>query len=321
MRLLNVHTLDDAWTRLSEWDLAPSASAQSFGGFSNTATPIPDKGVFNGLIFTGLDDLYLSHGLLRLPCFIRTSAGGWTDQAELPESDEWYSGLVSNFTAYAPSNNNCARQGWFCLDIETWDDSSQAARIASSAKFVEHATKTRAALNAAGYNNMKFTYYNYPMMRNFFQATHLPGDYYTLGGSTYAAWQQQCEDFATMWAAPLDIITPSLYFFYNRQDDGPNVVSLVRHYIEQNIYECRRMVRKYGNNQKIYPFVFYRQNDDAADLDHDVWLEICRMCWQYADGFVLWGPVASTPWSTGKTLPFWTQLEPYFLTGRRPSKP
>lgn len=244
-----------------------------------------NKIIFDALLHTGKPDLMAMYGMPRLVQIGANSYAGWSDPAGMP-TEAWYDNLVAN---QHPSS------GWIFIDSEAWPVSTQADRLQTAQNFatVAQGVKSR---NPA----FKFGFYSFPLMRDFWRSTKFPGD------STYDQWQADNNDFSVVYPL-VDAFFPSLYFFYDRPANGAWTVSGFRDYVNQNILEQKRLIRAYGNNQPIYPFVWWRHDPGGQLLDFDLWCEMLRRCYQQTDGLAVWGGWQEQ-WSDFSSSAWWREI-------------
>ena len=228
------------------------------------------KRCFEGFLHTSRPDFKALYGIDRLDFVSRTNLGLgalWTDDTALPPT-AWYDATASSYT-------NDTKH--LLLDIETWPAATQAERLATAAKFVTvyQEMKTRMP-------DYQIGFYAYTPRRDFFRATEIVDE--------KAIWQAENDDFAVMYAA-VDFFAPALYFFYTRDQEGQAGTNPTHahEYFHENLVELKRCRTAYGRNQPIYPYVWYRRHDDAADLDMDVWVDMCQTAYLEGDGLILWG--------------------------------
>lgn len=253
------------------------------------------KIIFNNLGHTGKPDLKKIYGIILLPSYGRASIVGfgttWPTATALPTS-QWY----IDFAAQVPA----PLDSWVMLDLESFDVSTQAARIATSAKFVTIYQSIKALRP-----ELKIAFYQYPIIRDFYNAID------ATNSSTYIAWQASNTDFATM-AAVVDAYMPSVYSLDGAdpgvQNGGTNYFHL---YANAQIQEARRLRATYGRaDQGIYPFTYWRSAGLDAVVPQWVYDEMTTTSYTAADGFVLFGGSGHT-WTDatyGETAAWWQSI-------------
>jgi hypothetical protein len=305
MKRLGVNSEQGLIERLLEWDLPAYAQSNA------TYQPIPLTGkiIWNGQLNSGLPDLYTTHRMPRLPQFARTSYGGaviaeWPDATTVP-NQAWYELFAAALLADSAALNQC-REGWFQFDLETFDLTSQAARLTSAANYVTVYNGIKAVLP-----HLNFSFYGVPNIRDWFNNTD------PVGSAGFAQYQADMADMAAMYGV-VPCIFPSLYILWTRQTDGPQTVSFNNTYITHSIQVTYDMIRKHGNGQKVYPFINYTDSaDGVTPIDFDQFEQVARLCYQLSDGYVYWGGFG-TAWSVESTLPWWTKVVEPMALGRKP---
>lgn len=253
------------------------------------------KRCFEGFLHTGRPTtLDADLGIWRLNFVNRTTYNGtdWPDGTTLP-TNAWFQTVAANYTN--PRN-------YLLLDIESWPIDTQVERIAAASKFATTYT-TMKALRP----DLQIGFYAYTPRRDFFRATGLSG--------SKAEWQAENDDMAEMYSK-VDFFAPSLYFFYTRSQGGQAAtnVDYTTSYAHENIVELKRCRAAYGRNQPIYSYVWYRRQDDGADLDIDAFMNICRTAYLEGDGLILWGGFQQT-WNESAT--WWGRFKMEFPFGDR----
>ena len=140
---------------------------------------------------------------------------------------------------------------------------------------------------------------------------------FTMNDANYIAWQQRNEDMAAAgFYTNQDAFMPTCYTFLKRSIDGSDLATRHGRFIRHTITETRRLIRKYGGPNVVVPFISWTLGANGVTLvDHDIWEDTCRICYQEADGFVLWGGFGVS-WNTDKVRPWWLYLEGQLLSGR-----
>lgn len=228
------------------------------------------KRCFEGFLHTSRPDFKSLYGINRLDFVSRTNLGFgalWPDDTGPPPA-AWYDATAA---AYTNATNH------LLLDIESWPNTTQAERIATAAKFVTVYQEMKRRRS-----DLTIGFYAYTPIRDFFRATEIVDE--------KAAWQAGNDDMAAMYAV-VDFFAPSLYFFYTRSQGGQSATNVdsAHEYFHENLVELKRCRTAYGRNQPIYPYVWYRRHDELADLDMDVWIDMCRTAYLEGDGLILWG--------------------------------
>ena len=159
VKLLGVRDHESALQQLRDWDISADAYSASCAS--------PRKRILNSMLFTGQGlELITDYGVDYLSPGDRTTVGAvdWTDGTNGSPTSAWFDNFAANF----PATTYC---DWFFFDHENWPFSTQAERLDSAHKF---------ALLYAGIKsrlpNMKFGFYSYPLLRDYFQSGTLPGN-------------------------------------------------------------------------------------------------------------------------------------------------
>lgn len=171
------------------------------------------KGViWDALLNSSKPDLDALYGMPRLPQYQRSQyTTGWTDPTTLPEDPNWYAGMATYIAA-----NGGTPSGWMFFDHEDptfgavlpQGAGGQATRLATSQRYADLYTGLKAQLPGVRMMN-----YGLPPLRDLFRALTYPGH------ANYLQWQTDNDDFATM-IAQLDALSPSVYFFYERNESN-----------------------------------------------------------------------------------------------------
>lgn len=316
VKMLGVRDEQSARLQLGEWDLSAEAQTYHTGTIPGAINFGDRKIIWDSMVYTGMPDLWELYRMPKLPLFKRQYSFGWettwVDELTVPNDPGWYDQAASYILGgQGNTYQQRAQQGWLHLDHEVFPgcnpfSSTQAERLQAAADFVTIHTELKARMP-----NQKIGIYTWPLTRTTAPLDFMPGN------ANYTFWQAGHEDFAAMYPVA-DAFFPSFYMPYSRGIDGPGPVSKLRYYITNMIHEQRRLIEKYGNGQKIYPFVTYRRQNDAADLDFDVWYELFLLIYQLGDGIVIFSG-DTTAWSTASALPWWSKVvEPFLLANRFP---
>lgn len=251
------------------------------------------KQCFEGLLHAGLPEMDAAHGLWKMPMITRTAYPGWTDPLGMPDAS-WYDALS---IAQHPLRN------WIMVNQETWPIDTQANRQLMAQRFVTVYTEIKARRP-----DLSICFYGSLPRRDFWRAVPYPQQ------PSLHIWRSENNDIAATLAPVVDAFTPSLYFFYDKATNGQEVVDMFRRYVRMHMNEMKRLRDTYGHGQPIYPYIWWRRQDDAKDLDLDIWRDMVRIVYQEADGFVLWGgwkttpPAGPIPWD--ENAPWWSWLRP-----------
>lgn len=258
------------------------------------ASSMISKQTFEGFLHSAVPDLDAQYGIKRLRFINRTSYSGWTDDTALPPA-AWYNNVAAGYTN--PHN-------YLLIDIESWPVSTQAERLATSDKFATVYAELKSRRP-----DLQIGFYAYPTIRDLFNAILPHGD------ANYLAWQAKNNDFATIWAV-VDIVFPSIYWFYNTALDGPGANNNSHLYFHENIGEAIRCRTTFGHNQPIVPYVTFDAVSHASGnlVDPIVWDDMVRTAYLEADGLILWGGFTET-WSNGN--PWWINFTALWPFGDR----
>ena len=246
---------------LGEWWEAPADAA---------IFPVNKKTIWNARLNTGMPDLYSLYGMVPVPQLLRNTVAGWTDPLAEPDAT-WHQSFAANIVA----RNLPVKTIHF--DHEDWPVSTQGERVATATKFANFARTFKT--NLPGY---KIGFYAYPLV-TYTAPTALPGS------ANYTTMQTKNEDFAETYSV-VDILCPTVYFYYTRFT-APLYKNdfILPYFFIINILEQRRLAKKYGLNQPIYPYVWEREATTFTPLDLDTYELMCRLSYQYADGMTIWG--------------------------------
>jgi hypothetical protein len=231
---------------------------------------MPDRRYFYDLLHTGKPAAaeFWRLGMEPLPAVTRLSFSGWDDATGMP-TQEYYDLAAAGLSS---------AHGWVAIDHEAWPRTTKADRRETSDRFAEVCT-TLQRLRP----DLKYGFYEFLPRRDVFRARKLDGH------ADYEAWQSENDDMASA-AAVVDGFFPSLYYFYNIEDDGQDANLEVDRYIRENIREARRMIRQYGDpNRPIYPYIWWMKEDPMGLLDASTWETIIEIVFSDADGCILWG--------------------------------
>lgn len=224
-------------------------------------------------------ELFDSMGLSPVPIIHSGSFPGWSDGAGMPELP-WYESAAKTKT---PS-------GMLVIDQEAWPISTQQERRETSRKF------------CIVYKTMKhflpdvlIGFYAYTPIRDLFNAIT------PTASKTFRDWQSRNDDLAEHIAC-VDILFPSIYYFYTRALNGPSSVEPASLYFRRNIEESIRLRNSYGcPSRPIIPYVWWEKHTGDVLLDADVWesmvqtsLDLTGNCLAWGGWQRAWNP--SDPW-------------------------
>ena len=294
VRRLGVSDLSQIRPRLSEWDLPAEAAYEP-----------TSKTMWDGMLHGNPVDKFSLYKMPYLQQYQRTSVStaGWAVSSDEPTS-QWHDTFATYVTqTHAPSLD---RHNWFFFDEEVWPVTTQAERLATATKLANLVTNMKSRMP-----DWKFGYYVRPMKYDFVNA------HAVIGGGSYNAFQANNEDLATTTIyQSADAFFPYGYMPYTRDLTDPQTVSSYETVLRQTILEQRRLIKKYGKNQPIYPFLSWTQSGGGTQvLDFDLWEMSLRVCYQYADGFVLWGGFG-VDWNVDKLQPWWLSILANIESGR-----
>jgi hypothetical protein len=266
-------------------------SAMSIGTLAQAATrKIP----MSGLNYASMPDFVDQYGMLNMVLVQRQNYSGWTDEAQLPP-DVWFDNLAASYSR--PHN-------YIVLDIESWPTTTQADRIATSDMLVTTYNKIKARRP-----ELLIGFYAFPMVRDLFRAIQAHDD------PDYLAWQQECNDFATLWAK-VDVIYPSIYWFYTLAVKGPTANDSAHLYFHENIAQARLDTQTLGKNQQSIPYVWWERHDGASALDLNVWGDMMQTADLEGDGILLWDG-KNTPIAWNENAAWWINFRAGFPWGDR----
>ena len=238
-----------------------------------------------------------TYGLWPLPLTRRDTFAGWTDGMTTPP-EVWYDNAAA---ALNPPD------GWVAIDHEDWPQTTQDDRLLAADKFVTLYTGLKSRRP-----DLNFAFYGYCPKKDVYKAITLPGH------PSYIEWQKENDDMAAM-AAVVDGFLPSIYWFYDTATNGPGANNSVLDYFEQNLAEARRLCRTYGDpNRPIFPYIWWRRNDNTALVDPEVWSLMIDVAFSQADGCILWGgwEYLNSPTNTVAGNANWDDTAPWWSTFR-----
>lgn len=157
---------------------------------------------------------------------------------------------------------------WFS-DLETWNDLIDSNDAQRGANYTEVMKSIQ-----SGFGSRKFGEYSVLPQRDYFDA--IDG----LESSTYLAWQALNDHYAKI-SDHTEFIFPSVYHVFGKQ----NAVN--RLYVSRNLRESHRLKQ----NGKVIAFItpFFKATGDAGDvIPGAVWRDILEVCYNEADGIVIW---------------------------------
>ena len=169
------------------------------------------------------------------------------------------------------------------IDLEHWPNVGSDAVVAETQrKYIALAqwTKNSAGGSAVGY-------YGVPPLRDYWRASKNPAS------SEFRAWQAENDRFQEL-ADVVDVLTPSLYTFYDDVDGW-------KRYAAANIGEARRL----AGGKPVYPFIWPQYHDSNRTLGGQqvpasVWFQQLQTLAKLADGVIIWSPPGwwdqSAPW-------------------------
>lgn len=284
------------------------------------------KYIFHDFRHTGFPpapETWTIEGVQHMQVIVRSSAPNyavtWPDITTAP-TEQWYDDFAGQFQSGGlglPTDEPDSRwhSGYVYLDHETFPG-QEGFGGASQAERLQAATDLATIIA-----NLKERMPNYTFG---IYAAHGTGpgnrwfDMVVPGSAAWATMRSKMLDFAAVYEV-VDFCMPTLYVPYVRSADGPAaMMGYVEDFIEQNVLLERMMIRQYGNNQPVVPFIGWRKagNDSLAYMELDMWEEVVRRTYLAADGFIMWGGTGVT-WSAFEAMPYFTDvIVPRIQSGR-----
>ena len=220
------------------------------------------------------DAIYQDYRLKPLPIIARTSFStgvepipGWPDKLGLPELS-WYASAAKTKT---PTDE-------LILDLEDWAVTTEADRIETARKFaIVHQTLKRYIPRT------KIGFYGYTPLRDLFRAIN------SKNSTTFKAWQADNDDMAEMVAA-VDMLCPTIYWYYNRATNGTNAGKDAALYFRRNLEEAIRLRDTFSTPSKpIIPYIWWMAHSSPGPLDLDVWESMIQTSLDMCGNAIAWG--------------------------------
>lgn len=213
------------------------------------------------------DQLFSMFKTLPIPIISSASYPGWTDDTAMPSFD-WY---VNASKTKTPS-------GKLVVDQESWPVSTRPERLEASRRFAVVYKTLRHLMP-----NTRLGFYAYSPIRDFFNAIT------PTTSKTFTDWQSRNDDFAEHISC-VDILFPSIYFFYTRKLNGHAVVRDAPLYFQRNLQEAIRLRNTYGNQSaEIIPYVWWEKHPGGTLLDADVWQSMLQISLDLTGNCLVWG--------------------------------
>jgi hypothetical protein len=255
--------LNNLVTRRSKCALYALLGLLALGGAACAADPEQSSDsrafvIFDGLLFKPMPDLRATQGMPKLLGLGNVWRAGVSKDTVDSES-------VAKTASFLRSYSDT-----YYLDIENWlhDGESDAAINADVAKFIQVAELARKAAPGG-----QFGFYGVVPLRTYWPIVLNRAD-------ALQAWHHMNELSAPI-AAHTDYVLPSLYTFY---EDPAGWEKAARAVLEE--------AHRYG--KPVYPFLWFEYHNSSATLagkqvPPEAWRRELEICYQYADGVVLWG--------------------------------
>lgn len=210
--------------------------------------------------------------LRRIPIISRNTFPGWSDPLGMPDL-EWY---VRASAVKSESNI-------LVIDQEEWPASTKTERLETSKKF------------AIVYKTIKhfipetlIGFYSYSPTRDLFNAIS------PKNSKSFADWQSQNDDLAEHISC-VDVLFPSIYYFYTRAINGPSITNNAPLYFQRNIDEAARLRDTFGNpSRQIIPYVWWEKHPGGPWLDADVWQSMVQTSLDRTGNCLAWGGFTRT---------------------------
>lgn len=234
------------------------------------------------------DELFQSYGVKPLPILQRSSFSGWTDPQE-PPSFAWNQSAVR-----IQSESNI-----LVFDFEDWPQGTRSERLQTARKF-QHSL----AIYRTVRPEMQIGYYATFPKRDLFRAI-LPTNH-----PDFLTWQSENDDGQDIIRL-VDVLFPSIYWYYTRAVNGPNYMRDAPLYFRRNIEEAQRIASQYGRpGRPVIPYVWWMRHDGTAPLDLDAWACMLKTALDMTGSAVIWG-------GSGQE---WNDQEPWLQVVKQCSK-
>lgn len=205
-------------------------------------------------------------GFRYIPIISKSSFGGWDNPYDLP-SYSWYE------QAAASINSDI-----LVIDHEDWSVDSRNDRRSTSIKFSILYRSLKCVLPAT-----RIGFYSYSPLRDFFNAVM------NTKSIEFIQWTMKNDDMSAHLSC-VDVLFPSIYFFYSRSRNGESIVDKADLYFRRNLAECLRLIKTYGRgDREIIPYVWWEQHPGGNDLDLDVWKNMVQVSLDTCGNCLAWG--------------------------------
>lgn len=172
------------------------------------------------------------------------------------------------------------------IDQESWPVDTKEDRRETSRKFAV-VFKTIKHLIP----DVRIGFYSYSPLRDFFNAIS------PTTSQAYKDWQKRNDDMSEHISC-VDILFPSIYFFYKRQLNGHLAVRDAPLYFQRNLREAIRLRDTFGNpSREIIPYVWWEKHPGGTLLDSDVWQSMVQISLDLTGNCLAWGGFTQ-PWDS-----------------------
>jgi len=226
--------------------------------------------MFQQFLHTGkpsADELYNTYKLNPVPIINRVSYPGWTDKLGMPSLDYFKAAAKIQ----TPTN-------LLVIDHEDWPLGTRAERIDAATRY------------AIVYKTMK--HFRPELRIGFYAFTPIRDLFNAIAPKTsdeFLNWQGRNEDMAEMYAN-VDVLLPSIYYFYTRATDGANAVKNAPLYFQRNIEEAIRLRDLSGSrNRPVIPYLWWMKHSGDRPLDLDVWESMIQTSLDMCGNAIAWG--------------------------------
>lgn len=191
----------------------------------------------------------------------------------------WTEGGMPDLPWYLSASKTKTPSSMLVIDQESWPVSTKSERLDASRKFSVVYKTIKHLLP-----EIKIGFYSYSPLRDFFNAIT------PTNSQAFIDWQKRNDDMAEH-VGLVDVLFPSIYFFYNRALNGQLATKDAALYFRRNLSEAIRLRDTFGNpSRPIIPYVWWEKHPGGGPLlDRDVWESMVQTSLDLTGNCLAWG--------------------------------
>lgn len=198
----------------------------------------------------------------------------------------WTEGGMPDLSWYLSASKVKTPSGMLVIDQESWPVGTKSFRLETSQRFAVVFKTIKYLLP-----EVKIGFYSYSPLRDFFNAIT------PTNSQTYIDWQKRNDDLAEH-VGLVDVLFPSIYYFYSRPLNGQQATKDATLYFRRNLSEAIRLRDTFGNpSRDIIPYIWWEKHPGGSLLDSDVWESMVQTSLDMTGNCLVWGGYQQ-PWNS-----------------------